>query len=60
MKRRNDNSKMRTRILRRRYLWKDAKGKVIETARKVSNCCHIDVKKSTVFREFGRVDRIKL
>ncbi len=31
MKRRDDNSEMRTRILRRRYLWKDAQGKVIET-----------------------------
>ena len=30
------------------------------TVRKVSNCCHIDVKKSTVFREFGSVDRVKL
>ncbi|MFC1795437.1 ribonucleotide reductase N-terminal alpha domain-containing protein, partial [Planctomycetota bacterium] len=31
MKISDDNSEMRTRILRRRYLWKDAKGKVIET-----------------------------
>jgi ribonucleoside-diphosphate reductase alpha chain len=31
MKRREDNSDMRTQILRRRYLWKDAQGKVIES-----------------------------
>ncbi|MFC1794164.1 ribonucleotide reductase N-terminal alpha domain-containing protein, partial [Planctomycetota bacterium] len=31
MKRKDDSSEMRTRILRRRYLWKDPKGKVIET-----------------------------
>ncbi len=31
MKRKDDSSEMRTRILRRRYLWKDSQGKVIET-----------------------------
>ena len=31
MKRRDHDSEIRTRILRRRYLWKDEKGKVIET-----------------------------
>ena len=31
MKRRDNNSEMRTKILQRRYLWKDEQGKVIET-----------------------------
>ncbi|MFC1795173.1 adenosylcobalamin-dependent ribonucleoside-diphosphate reductase, partial [Planctomycetota bacterium] len=35
MTKRNDNSEMRTRILRRRYLWKNEHGKVVETEKQM-------------------------
>ncbi|MHC4366526.1 MAG: ribonucleotide reductase N-terminal alpha domain-containing protein [Planctomycetota bacterium] len=38
MERREDNADMRTQILRRRYLWKDEQGNVIETPEQMFRC----------------------